>query len=142
MQKGNFGEIEVMLPAVTYPGADLKTPKHEIEPAGFGPLHPSWKPRIDFASVYDRAHMDTEFPALPKDLDFHIFNMAPNDQFVDDMKLGQPLSLQNCSPAREVLMSQLPEMAARAFVAKGDSLEEVEQSPETLWLFPRRISER
>lgn len=138
MQKGNYGEVEVMLPSVTYPGADLKTPKHEIEPAGFGPLHPSWKPRIDFASVYDRAHMETEFPALPTDLDFHIFNMAPSDQFVGDMESGQAISLQNCSPAREVFRSQLPGMAARAFVVRGDTFEEVRQSPETLWLFPEK----
>ncbi len=52
----------------------------EFRPAGFGIVGRTWLPRRSLAGTYDRAWLEHEHPALPKDFDFRYWNGAPLDQ--------------------------------------------------------------
>jgi hypothetical protein len=51
------------------------------EPAGFGPIHRHWQPRVAFAGTYDQAWMDEKMPALPDDFDPRYNLSAQHDQW-------------------------------------------------------------
>jgi hypothetical protein len=68
--------LEKPAPAVEYPGKDPAT----TDPAGFGPIDPSWMPRRARAGTYDERWTRTKKPLLPDDYDDLFASCAPSDQ--------------------------------------------------------------
>ena len=61
----------------------LNSPRQKVAPAGYGPIDSQWAPRTVSNELYDQEYVDRTFPALPDNLDFARFNMAPIDQRIE-----------------------------------------------------------
>jgi hypothetical protein len=78
--------------AVEYPRGDAA----KIGPAGFGPIAPSWTPRMQRAGTYDSAWDQNKKPLLPDDFDPIFAMSAPDDQWCSDtLRPGDPVILTN-----------------------------------------------
>lgn len=88
-------------------GALIGTPAHQIEPAGggqepagLGPIGPSWAPRLAFAGTYDDRWFAQRRPLLPEDFDPRFFMAAPADQQVlEHLRGGEDVELSQLHPA-------------------------------------------
>ena len=88
-------------------------------PAGFGFVAPSWAPRAALGGTYDGHWRRTQAPFLPADFDPRFLQAAPPDQIYPGfLEGGEPVRLQNCSPAG-VQHFALPvcDLAAVAWIA-------------------------
>jgi hypothetical protein len=65
------------VPNIDDPRNPLRALGERPTPVGFGPVAPSWKPRVDFAGTYDEVWRKTRAPYLPRDFDPRFFNIAP-----------------------------------------------------------------
>lgn len=65
------------VPNIDDPRSPLRALGERPTPVGFGPVAPSWKPRVDFAGTYDEVWRKTRAPYLPRDFDPRFFNVAP-----------------------------------------------------------------
>jgi len=94
-------------------GAQAGDPCHNIEyasdpqrlvanrakPASFGPIPPSWQPRVGLAGTYDKQWQETRMPLLPDDFKDEYFYSAPADQRVPGyLKGGEEVTLTNLTP--------------------------------------------
>jgi len=69
------------------------------QPFGFGPLQPSWQPRLGFAGTYDDVWRKTRSPLLPADFSDSFYQAAPADQiYPDDLKGGEPVFIEGMHP--------------------------------------------
>lgn len=64
------------LPNIEDPKALISSLDDHPEPAGFGFIGKSWKPRIDFQGTYDDKWMKRRMPLLPEDFDERFNNSA------------------------------------------------------------------
>ena len=135
------------------------------EPAGFGPLDPTWPQRSDKAGsgTYDDKWLVERWPYLPDDFDLDYFNCAQPDQWCPDdedgeafFKPGDPIEIWNMHPQKPVITSHLPSGRLRLFaitdpdfdpfrfptslpshsLKETDLMREVATRLETVWLFP------
>ena len=136
LSKGVAGETIIALPNVEEPDDKLRKPSRQIRPAGFGPISPLWKPRNLFSAAFDEEHVKWTFPALPDDLDFRLYNLAPADQQLPEIGLSEQFRLTNLSPMLPVLEGTLPGVYPRVFISKNSELTEVPTQLETTWLVP------
>lgn len=65
------------VPNIDDPRKPLRALGERPTPVGFGPVAPSWKPRVSFGGTYDALWHKTRAPFLPKDFDPRFFNIAP-----------------------------------------------------------------
>lgn len=148
-----MGQRVQLLPNLELPHAPVISPGDKPEPAGFGPLDPSWPQRRELAGTYDERWLHTLFPGMAADVDWRFFNLAPPDQQREGFWDGdEEWRFDNLHPSRSRIEGQLPGLVARAFVARRTrtdpappggaappqelALEEVELSLRTLWFFP------
>lgn len=136
LSQGASGETLVALPNIEYPDAPLSSPRQTVPPAGFGPLSPLWAPRTNSNALFDQTYADRVFPALPADLDFARFNMAPEDQRLSTLTGQEKFSLTNLHAQQPHIEGQLPQYAPRVFVQSGADFVEMGMTPETVWLMP------
>lgn len=87
--------VGLPVPSVEYPGA-----MNGKRPAGFGPIPPHWRPRVDHAGTYDGAWKKTRHPLYPQDLDDRFFLCSPEDQRpATFLRGGEPIELTNLTPS-------------------------------------------
>ena len=136
VSSGSYGEKLIGLPNITYPNEDLKKPSAKIRSAGYGPLEPHWGARAKYAGAFDAAYLREQFPALPTDVDFRLYNQAPEDQWLSHLDGNEEFCLENLHPERPLLEGRLPAVRPRVLCKSGSVTHEVELAIETLWSFP------
>lgn len=129
------------LPNIEYPEKPFKRTNQYIEPASFNALDLAWPQRMRKAGTYDKNWQENEYPGLPGDIDWRIFNAAPEDQQVDGFFNGdEAYQLVGMHPEKNRITGNLPGIKARSFVTKqttqGLQFEEVLLKLDTVWFFP------
>lgn len=134
------------LPCVEYPREAITSPSNTPRAASLEPLDLTWRPRQRYAGTYDDEYMRKRMPGLPDDIDWRLFNDAPQDQWFDGFLRGdEPFELLNMTPDRSRLAGHLPGVHGRAFIEKRrdptrrESELEFREIPtrlDTVWLLP------
>jgi len=102
------------LPNIEYPDRLIASPGDHPEPAGFGPLNPSWPQQTRFQGTYDDSYMKKYYPGYPADMDWRNFLSAPEDQWVKGFFEGnEPCNITNMHPEHRVIEGNLPSLYAR-----------------------------
>jgi len=124
------------LPNLEDPRQLIKLPGDKPEPAGFGIVSPTWKPRIDFAGTYDENWQKKRAPYLPKDFNNKFFNMASKGLVSNGYLQGNEqimlvnLTLQSC------LQFQLPQCDVSAEIKVAGAVDKPSLNLETLFFEP------
>ena len=136
------GEIQY-LPNVEDPRRPVRSPDDRPPmPAGFSGYDFAWPQRMSKAGTYDQAWLETLFPGFARDVDWTMFNAAPDDQQIAGSFQGdETFTLENLHPERPLITSRLPGVRARAFVTQREPdgrevFREVLTKLETVHLFP------
>ncbi len=130
------------MPNIEYPDRPLMPGRSDQPYAGFAPQQLAHAHRKRAASgTYDQRWLNEDFPGLPRDFDFALYNLSPIDQqFRGRFAGGEAYRLEGLHPSEAVLAGSLPAMQARAFVlAQGqgvDSAQDVALQCDTVWFFP------
>lgn len=112
------------------------------EPASFGPLDFAWPQRQSKAGTYDEAWLEEQFPGHALDMDWTIFNAAPDDQQLPGGSFcgDEDFELAGLHPSKPSLTGSLPRLAARCLVdceSDGPAVfQDVPLALTTVWFFP------
>jgi hypothetical protein len=87
------------LPNTEEIGKPVKNKNGNYLPMSFGPIGRNFECRIPLAGTYDKKWLDNVAPFWPDDFDYHYFQAAPKDQQIPYPKGGEPIVLQNLTPA-------------------------------------------
>ncbi len=128
-------------------GTLIGAPTDRPAPASFGPVDLQWPMRAKKNGTYDDAWVKTRWPALPDDMNYEFFCMAPEDQYLPGHFDGsEVIEVEGMHKDMPRVSSHLPRYRVRTFVTRRDkkepedlskaSFDEVGLKPETLWLFP------
>ncbi len=137
--KGEDGRPVHPLPNMEIPGHLVTSPKDRPEPAGFGAIDFTWPQRFSHAGTYDRAWFENLYPGYAPDMDWRIWNAAPEDQRQDEVFRGdETMAFENMHPTKARVTGCLPGVRCRAFIVRAgrEPLEEVPLRPLTIWAFP------
>jgi hypothetical protein len=105
-------------------------------PAGFGPIAPSWSPRLELAGTYDESWARTKKPLLPDDYDERFGLSAPADQRPPKpLRGGEQLELVNLT-ASGLLRLALPKIYFAFTTAFGRRREEHRANISTVFVLP------
>jgi uncharacterized protein YjbI with pentapeptide repeats len=129
------------LPNVESPTDPIRRMRDLPQPAGLGPLDLTWPQRMAKAGTYDATWLEERSPGLAADLNWSVFNLAPEDQQQETPFRGdEPFRIYGMHPERPLLEGRLAGVRARCFVNRrtdaGPSFEEVPLRLTTVWLFP------
>lgn len=130
------------MPNIEYPGQPLMPGRREQPYAGYAPQQLAHATRKRGASgSYDQRWLTEDFPGLPRDFDFSVYNLAPLDQqFHGHFAGGEAYRLEGLHPTQATLAGSLPAMQVRAFVlphGQGvEAAQEVVLHCDTVWFFP------
>ncbi len=132
------------LPNVEHPDQLLHSVHQRVQPASFAPLDFSWPQRSRLmGKKYDKQWLAHEFPGFARDTDWHLFNMAGQDQWWDGkpaLPLGAIWRIWNMHPTQAVQQGTLPCWQARCFITRqrGEEmrLEEIHLRATTVWFMP------
>lgn len=135
-------EREGLMPNIELPDVAVLPGRRQHVPASFAPsslLHAA----RNQSGTYDQRWLDEDFPGLPRDFDFGLFNLAPADQqFAGAMKGDEPYRLEGVHPKQAAIEGCLPGLRARAFVLReGQDAAQTEEVPlacDTVWFFPEQ----
>jgi uncharacterized protein YjbI with pentapeptide repeats len=137
------GEEQVhALPNVEHPNHLVRSPDDRPPPAGFGAYDLAWPQRSSKAGTHDDAWRKERFPGFPADMDWSIWNAAPDDQQIEGYFQGdEAFTVEHMHPDEPVLEGRLPGVRARAFVTRktdaGETFREIATRLDTVRLFPR-----
>jgi uncharacterized protein YjbI with pentapeptide repeats len=140
-----IGYKDGVLPNVEYPGKLVTSPDDTPEPAGFGPLDPSWPQRMRFQPKYDSSYKEKYFPGYPPDFDWHYFLSAPQDQWIDGFFRGdEPFEIYNMHPEVSHIKGNLPGLYPRCFIhhtihSEQPEFMELMLNLDTVWFFPEKM---
>ena len=135
------GETLLPLPNIELPDRLVASRKDRPEPAGFGPLDITWPQRNSKAGTYDQKWLKERFPGFAEDMDWTIFNTAPEDQQLEGLFAGdEKFSFENMHPEKPLLEGRLPGITSRCFVeqvVQGNAVfKEIPTRLDTVWFFP------
>lgn len=123
-------------PNIELPEHRLAQPNDRPPPGGFGPIAPSWSPRVALAGTHDDAWARTRHPLPPEDLRPSFHNVAPADQQVTGhLRGGEPVRLTHLTPSGEWHFA-LPRLALAFETRFGDRSEKHAALLSTVALFP------
>lgn len=132
-----------LLPNIEHPDQVLHAPEQRVEPAGFGLLPPTHPQRTRYRGTYDENYTKEHAPGFAPDLDWRYFNLAPEDQWLDQPLRGdEPFQLDHLHPEKPIIEGRLPGLKARVFAdyrqsgASEPRLREVPLRLTTVWFFP------
>lgn len=140
-----------VIPLPNVEGASLiGAPTDRPAPASFGPMDLMWPARAKKNGTYDDAWLKGRWPALPDDMNYEFFCMAPEDQYLPGhFEGGEVIEVEGMHKDLPRISSRLPQYRVRAFVTRRHKaepeniakavFEEVGLKPETLWLFPELL---
>jgi uncharacterized protein YjbI with pentapeptide repeats len=115
------GERGRRIPNVVRLSQPTPRPDEQAEAAGFGPIDPSWQPRVRMLGTYDDAWVADRWPGPPADFDPRYWNEAPADQqFPGYFRGDEQLAFENMHPEHARLLMRLPGRRPRAFAAMSD----------------------
>lgn len=134
------------LPNVELPGSPMHRPDQSVRPASFSALDVMWPERFArIGKAYDAQWVAEGFPGYARDMDWHLFNAAPQDQWwhgADHIPDAAPYAIWNMHPTQACQRGQLPDWRARCFVTRtendGEVFEEAPMRLSTAWFFPHR----
>lgn len=135
---GLLGANHGLLPNVERPGQPITRHWRRAAPAGFGPLDLRWTPRQGRGGTYDAAWLAEDAPGLARDIDWRIFNRAPEDQWLPGFfQGGEDYRLEGLH-SRGLLAGTLPRARMRAFIQRqgATGIEEVPLNWDTVWFLP------
>lgn len=99
------------LPNFELPQARLVRAGQRPPPGGFGPIAPSWSPRVELAGTHDEAWLERRHPLPPEDLKDAFYCAAPPDQQIEGhLRGGEQVRLEHLTPEGEWAFS-LPRVA-------------------------------
>lgn len=130
------------MPNIEYPDRPVVPGRGEQPYAAYAPQQLAHASRKREASgTYDQRWLAEDFPGLPRDFDFSMYNLAPLDQqFRGCFAGGEAYRLEGMHPTEAMTAGSLPMMQARAFVLTqgqgADAMEEVALRCDTVWFFP------
>ncbi len=130
------------MPNIEYPDRPTAPGRLDQSYAAYAPQQLAHAKRKREASgTYDQRWLAEDFPGLPRDFDFSLYNLAPPDQqFRGSIVGGEAYRLEGLHPTETVLAGSLPAMQARAFVVMqgqgADATWEVALPCDTVWFFP------
>ncbi|CAQ85892.1 MULTISPECIES: DUF2169 family type VI secretion system accessory protein [Photorhabdus] len=132
------------LPNVELPEQLLHSVHQRVPPASFAPLDFSWPQRSRLmGKKYDKQWLAHEFPGFARDTDWHLFNMAGQDQWLTGQSCLPPAAswrIWNMHPTQAVQQGTLPCWQARCFInrQRGEEmrLEEIHLRATTVWFMP------
>ncbi len=110
------GKVYIPVPHIEAPRKRIKTPRSKPDPAGLGPIPLLWPQRISKAGNYKGDWATERWPNYAKDMDWTIFNAAPEDQhFEGYLESNENVVLTHLHPDHPKLKFTLPSLRARAF---------------------------
>ncbi|HYD80205.1 MAG TPA: DUF2169 domain-containing protein [Paucimonas sp.] len=129
------------MPNIEYPWAPVDSHVKRHRPAGFGAIDMGWSPRKDKHGTFGKRWLREDAPGLARDVDWSMFNVAPDDQWLDGYwSGGEGYRLEGMHPEKPVIEGALPKAHARAFIVRaGAAAEAAEEVPlrfDTVWFFP------
>jgi uncharacterized protein YjbI with pentapeptide repeats len=136
------GEEEIHpLPNIEDPRNLVRSPEDRPPPAGLGPYELTWPQRLSKAGTYDAAWQKRRFPGFPVDMDWGLWNAAPEDQRIDGYFRGdEAFTLEHMHPGSARIDGRLPGVQTRAFInqktAAGEVFREIATCLDTVLLFP------
>ncbi len=114
-------------------------------PASFCPLDFQWPRRFTrIGKKYDKTWLEHEFPGFSHDIDWRLFNAAPEDQWWQSATLPKAAEwrIWNMHPTLPLQKGVLPSWNARCFIKRlrldEEIFEEVVMRQTTVWFFPHR----
>jgi len=144
--KDESGSESVPLPNIEDPKHVIKSKGDKPAPASFAPWDLLWPSHFEKKmGTYSFDWVEKNGFALADDVDFSLFNVAPNDQRVPDAWTGEEdIRVENMHPDKRVLETRLPGFKARCLVrfkAKHDPEQPFHDVPlklDTLHIFPHQ----
>lgn len=129
------------LPNVEDPKNPIVALSDKPDPAGFAPLGLDWPERVKKLGTFDKKWLNEGWPGYPDDYNFGYFNVAPEDQRIEDFWTGnEKVEIKNMNPERSRIRSQVPGIKPRGFINSitddGESFEEIPLKMDTVWLLP------
>ena len=129
------------LPNIESPERLIRRKSDRPAPAGFGPLDITWPQRFAKAGTYDRKWLDERFPGYADDMDWSIFNAAPQDQhWAAYLNGDETFAFENMHPGNPLWQGRLPGLHLRCFieqVIEGQPLfKALSTRLDTAWFFP------
>lgn len=126
------------MPNIEYPEEPVKGHVKKYQPAGFGVVDLNWPQRQKLAGTYGKDWQQNHAPGLATDIDWRIFNAAPNDQWLPGFfQGGESYCLTNLTKEKSQVSGQLPKLRVRPFIERNNgAFEEIETVFDTVWLFP------
>ena len=123
------------------PREPVGSPHMAHPPAGFGPLDIRSPARQAKAGTYGKRWLKEDFPGLPDDVDWALFNAAPPGQQRAGYFDGrEAYRLEGLHPTKAVVEGHLPGLLARAFIQyRGNPPSQAREIPlvcDTVWFFP------
>ena len=139
--KTDTGNTVHPLPNIENPHDLVDSPTKKPNPAGFGPIDLTWPQRMEKAGTYDQKWLENLFPGLAQDIDWTIFNAAPEDQHIEGFFKGdEPFEIKGMHPGKPFIQANLPGFKSRCFINRktgdGEEFKEIKTSLDTVWLFP------
>jgi uncharacterized protein YjbI with pentapeptide repeats len=137
------GANQGTMPNVEYADAPVNCHTRHFAPAGLGPMSIDWAPRKRYAGTYDQRWLREDYPGLPPDLDWRLYNQAATDQrMAGGFKGGESYLLQGMHPLQQELRGELPDQRVRAFALKqgedAAALAEISLQLDTVWFLPEQ----
>jgi uncharacterized protein YjbI with pentapeptide repeats len=139
--KSDTEETVHPLPNIEDPKDLVDSPNKKPDPAGFGPIDLTWPQRMEKAGTYNQKWLENLFPGLAEDIDWTIFNAAPEDQHIQGFFKGnEPFEIKGMHPEKPRIQANLPGFMSRCFInqktGEGEEFKEIKTSLDTVWLFP------
>ena len=134
------GRKYLPLPNVEDPNHLITSPSDRPDPAGLGPIHPTWPQRAAKHGTFNNDWLNNFWPSYPEDFDWYFFNKTPKDQWLKGWPSGnESFTLEGVHPDGPIT-SQLPGKKIRVFITRGpagrEEFSEVALNIDTIWFFP------
>lgn len=129
------------LPNIELPGMLIQSKKDRPEPAGLGPINMMWPQRFSKAGTHDSQWFKESFPGFARNMDWSIFNIAPQDQHQKEPFRGdEPFLIDGMHPEKPCIEGRLPGMATRCFINQRvngvETFCDIAMRLTTVWFFP------
>lgn len=140
------GKVAIQLPNVEHPDRLVVSKSDRPAPASFGPIDPSWPPRVGRMGTHDQLWRERDYPGMPVDHDLHAFQTAQEDQWIEGfLEGGERVVVEHMHPTIARLETTVPLFKTRMLLhPKGEdgaaapleALRDLSTRIDTLILFP------
>jgi len=132
------------MPNIEYAAQPVCSTRAALTPANFGPMSLMHSPRRQACGSFDQKWLSNDFPGLPDDFEWSVYNLAPDDQQLSEKFQGnEHYRLEGMHPECPVIEGSLPARRVRAFVLNKDDVptqaREVAMACDSLHFFPEEM---